>query len=232
MTRIDVIQKLIDAKRAKTYLEIGVEYQACFLQIKAPRKIAVDPKLIFWDKKTMAKRYLKNLWSNIFNKYYEMTSDDFFRTQHQLFGKRKIDVAFIDGLHEYNQVIRDVNNCLDHLTEGGVIVLHDCNPKSEEEAFPSDRLPAPDRSWMGDVWKAVVYFRSCRPDVNIFVLDADAGLGIMTRRKPDSVLPYTAENIENLSYRDLERNRAEMLNLKSTAYLEEFLKTLKSYRGS
>ena len=226
MTRIDVIQKLIDAKRAKTYLEIGVEYQACFLQIKAPRKIAVDPRFIFWDKKTMAKRYLKNLWSNIFNKYYEMTSDDFFRTQPQLFSKRKIDVAFIDGLHEYNQVVRDVNNCLERLGEG-VIVLHDCNPNSEEEALLSDHLPAPDRAWMGDTWKAVVHFRSCRNDLNIFVLDTDAGLGIITRGKPDKPLAYSAKDIENLSYKELAKNRVEILNLKDSVYLEEFLKTFK-----
>lgn len=119
MTRIDIIQKLIDAKRAKTYLEIGVEYGACFLQINAPRKIAVDPKFIFWDKKTMAKNYLNHFWSNIFNSYYQMKSDVFFRTQHQVFRKRRIDIAFVDGLHEYRQVMRDVNNCLNHLSEGG-----------------------------------------------------------------------------------------------------------------
>lgn len=106
--------------------------------------------------------------------------------------------------------------------------MHDCNPKSEDEALPSDHLPYYDRAWMGDAWKAVVDIRSCRPDLNIFVLDIESGLGILTRRKPDSVLPYTAENIENLYYRDLERNRAEMLNLKDQAYLEEFLKTLMS----
>jgi hypothetical protein len=102
--------------------------------------------------------------------------------------------------------------------------LHVCNPDSEKEALPSAHLPYYDRAWMGDAWKAVAYFRSCRPDINIFVLAIESGLGILTKGKSDNLLPYSIKEIEDLSYRDLEKNRAEMLNLKDPAYLEEFLR--------
>ena len=53
-----------------------------------------------------------------------MTSDDFFRDN-----KEKFDLIFIDGLHETNQVDRDIENSLKFINKGGTILLHDCLPK-------------------------------------------------------------------------------------------------------
>lgn len=223
--RIEVIQKLVIAKKAKTYLEIGVASGNCFLRISAPRKIAVDVKFCFSEKRKIARHYLSNFKSNIFNRYYQMESDEFFHKYSKLFKKNRIDIAFIDGLHEYNQVIRDVNNCLNYLNEGGIIVLHDCSPPSEEAALPLDKILGRKHwVWMGDVWKSIIYFRSCRHDLNVFVLDIDCGLGIITRGEPDSLLTYSPEGISGLLYQDLEKDRSDMLNLKNATFLERFLK--------
>ena len=100
MNRLEVIQAIIDRKKAKTYLEIGVEGGDVFLKVEASQKIAVDPKILI----TMKSRFrsiLKN-FSNIFNKYYEMTSDVFFETKADGF-RSGFDVVFIDGLHTYEQ---------------------------------------------------------------------------------------------------------------------------------
>ena len=43
MNRTEVIQKIIDKKKARTYLEIGVDNGDNFFRIKARRKIAIDP---------------------------------------------------------------------------------------------------------------------------------------------------------------------------------------------
>ena len=122
-------------------------------------------------------KYFNNL-TNVFNKYHKMTSDDFFSANSSMFKKKKIDVAFIDGLHEHKQVIRDINNCLDFLSKKGVIVLHDCNPTTALMATPFDSLTTSEKKcsrwtkfWSGDVWKAIVYFRSQRNDLNIFTLN-------------------------------------------------------------
>lgn len=223
MNRIEVIQKLIDKKNGRTYLEVGVCSGGTFLQIRIPRKIGIDIKFSFSGKKSILKRYFKNFKSNIFNKYYQMKSDDFFIKHNRLFKNSKIDIAFIDGLHEYNQVIRDVNNCLNFLSKNGVIVLHDCNPDSMEHAYPPEKRIT--NVWFGDTWKAIVYFRSYRQDLNVFVLDSDCGLGVITRGKPDKMLMYSMDSIKDLSYNDLEKDRVEMLNLKSVEYFEgNFLK--------
>ena len=151
-----------------------------------------------------------------------MKSDDFFCKHNMLFQKRKIDIAFIDGSHEYDQVIRDIKNCLNFLSKDGIIILHDCNPYTAEQAYPPDKRIT--NAWMGEVWKAIVYFRSYYHKLNIFVLDIDCGLGVITRGKPHKVLTYSIDNIKDLSYKDLEKNRVEILNLKNIEYFNEFLK--------
>ena len=54
-----------------------------------------------------------------------MTSDDFFRIN-----KNKFDVIFIDGLHEYQQAVNDIENSLGCLNENRVILLDDCLPRT------------------------------------------------------------------------------------------------------
>jgi len=61
-------------------------------------------------------------------------------------------------------------------------------------------------------------------ELNIFVLDHDYGLGIITRGEPDDMLSFSVEELNQLTYRDLERNRNEFLNLKKVDFLWDFLK--------
>ena len=220
--RILIIQNIINQKKANIYLEIGVYTGACFLNINAPKKIAVDPKILIKKKK---KRKIK---------YYEMTSDEFFEKEEKMLIKHGLDVVFLDGLHTYEQSSKDVLNCLKYLNENGVIVMHDCNPQSETMAFPANsiehakslNLPGWEGKWSGDVWKTVVYLRSNYDDLNIFVLDYDYGIGIITKGKQDSSLKYSIEEIRNLTYNDLEKNRKNLLNLKSIEYFNNFLEKL------
>src|SRR6201986_3722040 len=63
--------------------------------------------------------------------YFETTSDSFFSDQAAFLEERPIDVALIDGLHTYEQVVRDVESTVRYLKDDGVIFLHDCNPALE-----------------------------------------------------------------------------------------------------
>ncbi|CAB1056245.1 Biotin carboxyl carrier protein [Olavius sp. associated proteobacterium Delta 1] len=231
MDRLDIIQQTIQKKKAQRYLEIGVKKGKVFLQVPARRKIAVDPNFKISFKKK------KDAWlqdaSNFFNKYYEMTSDDFFERYHRRLQRLDgIDVAFIDGLHRYRQSLKDVQNCLTYLSPNGVIIMHDCNPASEAEAVEvASREQAPrinsqgqKLGWSGDVWKTIVHLRSTREDLNVFVLDCDHGVGIITKGRPENKLDFTTEMIEALAYEDLVRNREQILNLKPPEYLHQFLR--------
>lgn len=230
--RMYVIQEIIKKSRAKVYLEIGVREGECFLRIRAPKKIAVDPQMLISPKKKR-KFYFKNL-SNIFNQYFETTSDDFFKGSHKSLKSHGLDVVFIDGLHTYEQSLRDVQNALKYLKDDGVIIMHDCNPLSEAAAYPAQsyqdaeslNIPGFTGEWNGDTWKTIVYLRSSRKDLDVFVLDCDQGLGIVMKRKPESMLAYSPEAVSHLSYKDLESDRKNILNLKSQEYFHEFLQTL------
>lgn len=156
-------------------------------------------------------------------RYFELTSDDFFRRKSRLLSRYKIDVAFIDGLHDYKQSLRDVLNTLNCLETFGVIVMHDCNPPSEIIATPLSMYVPKSKPWTGDVWKTIVHLRSLREDLNVFVLDCDWGIGIITRGKPENMLDYFITDIEQMSYRDLSVQRKSFLNLKEPDYLYEFL---------
>ena len=225
MHRLEVIQKIINKIKARTYVEIGIRYGTVFLKVKAKRKIGVDPAYrISFFKKIL---YCKDLFRN---QYFKKTSDAFFEENAQIFEEGKIDVAFIDGLHTYPQSLEDVKNCLKYLSPGGVIIMHDCNPTSEAMAAPSfetfQKMPSGGKAWCGDVWKTIVYLRSQYPNLNTFVLDADYGLGIITRGDQENKLSYTPEEIEKMSYSDLANNRENLLNLKSPDYFDRFISQL------
>ena len=227
MNKIDIIQNIIDKTNARTYLEIGVHKGHTFLRIKARHKIAVDPYYLISARKKISWAF-KN--PGIFSaKYYRLTSDEFFTSKRFPQG---LDVVFVDGLHSFEQALKDVNNSLFHLNENGVIVMDDCNPPNEAASYPAQsldhvaslNLPGWTGEWCGDVWKAVCHLRSFKKDLNVFVLDCDHGIGIITRGKPDRLLNFTQEDVNKLAYHDLANQRNELLNLKYIDFLNHFLR--------
>ena len=230
MHRKTIIQAYIDRLGAQTYLEIGVQRGHLFLEVRAPRKIAVDPQ--FMISRTHKVKYF---FQRLRERYYEMTSDAFFAGPvDEALGGRPIDVAFIDGLHTHEQVMRDVRNCLRHLTPNGVILLHDCNPGSAAEAVyalsPADaktRYPGWSSGvWTGDVYRAIVELRAELSDRHVFVYDTDFGVGCIQPGRMEDPVSLPHEEIAALSYEQLAADREHLLNLKPPAYLTEALDLL------
>jgi len=224
--RVRILQTIVSKKKAKTYLEIGVDQGKVFEIIHGPTKVGVDPV-------APAKKVKAVLGPR--TKYFQKTSDDFFDQDAKSEFKEKIDVAFIDGLHEYKQVLKDINNTLEYLADDGVIIVHDCSPWTKAAAIRAfsfaeakeiadrDQYKDWDGGWTGDVWKAIGELKSTRGDLEVFVLDCDCGLGVI--RKGIQKL-INLENIENMEYEDLVKNKEGILNLKKPEYFEDFLETL------
>lgn len=233
MDRIQIVQDILNKLGGKTYLEIGSSEGISFFPINAKRKFAVDISFRIKPKERLRRRALAALKLKD-ERFFEVASDDFFSERSNLFKKNKIDVALIDGAHTYKQSLRDVLNSLSYLSDRGVIVMHDCNPGSETMAYPAQsiqeveklKLPGYEGLWCGDVWKTIVYLRSLRKDLKIFVLDCDFGIGIITRGTQKNGLNYSAKAIESMSYRDLELKRSELLNLNPQNFLKEFLESI------
>lgn len=176
--RWDVINKFIKEFGYKSYLEIGVGKLDNYNRIVCEHKNGVDPN-------GRAK--------------HKMTSDDFF-----INNDLHYDIIFIDGLHENEQVYKDITNSLLILNEGGTVMCHDMNPTSEA----MQRVPRETRAWTGDCWKAWAKLRSERDDLEMYVVDCDFGCGVIRRGK--QVL------IENIyDYEDFIKNKKKYLNLVS-----------------
>ncbi len=229
MNRQIIAQSLIDKFGFETYMEIGVQRAKNFFSVKAPRRIAVDP--VF---KIGLQRRLKNLPTFFRDHFFEMTSDDFFRDQAaKVFADRKIDVALIDGLHTYEQVMKDFENCLDYLSAQGFILFHDCNPATKEAADYAhspeeimEKFPGKSPEWNGDVWKAIAHINAAYRDIEIFVVDCDYGVGVATRKPGGGAkLKIDPGAIPSLGYDDLEKNRSTFLNLKPAAYWNDYLRS-------
>jgi Methyltransferase domain len=237
MTRIEVLNAIIQKKNVKNYLEIGVNRGKCLFNIKGPEnRFAVDPFFNFnlWKK---VKACVKNS-DNYKNQYFEVTSDDFFKQNQDLLNNNKLQLTFIDGLHTYEQSLHDTLNTLKYSDSDGIIVLHDCNPLDALAAYPAEsidvaRAELKDHKdwkniWNGDVWKAIVHIRKNHPELTAFVLDTDHGLGFVYK-KNRAELPEvfkSISSINDLNYEFLDKNRNELLDLKPVSYFEAFLKTI------
>jgi hypothetical protein len=188
MKRWEVINSLIQKHDYLRYLEIGVDNpNNCFNKIIAPHKYGVDPKG---------------------GGTHRMTSDRFFAENRFFY-----DIIFIDGLHIAEQVIRDVENSLCCLAQGGVILVHDLNPQTEEEQNENRTT----QRWYGSTWRAWAYFRATRPDLHMQTIDTDCGIGIIHRGGQEIYKGPCA------SWQDFVNNRQEILNL---VPVEEFQKCL------
>jgi len=223
MDRLTLIQTLMKQKKLSNYLEIGVFNGHIFFRIKSGFKVAVDPDFRFDGIRRIGKTILNPY--NLFNQYFEKTSDDFFAQDSEpVFSKKKIQIALIDGMHEYEFALRDIENTLRYLSEDGVIIVHDCNALTRESSSSfAEWTAGPGKgTWNGNVWKTILHLRSLRSDLTAFVLDCDHGLGIITKRKPEKTLHYTLEQIQRFKYDDFNANREQWIGLKEPKYFYEF----------
>jgi hypothetical protein len=114
-----------------------------------------------------------------------MTSDDFFARADLKaeFSGASIDLAFIDGLHLFEQSLRDFINVERHCGPRSVVLVHDCLPLDPISAA-RERAAA---FWTGDVWKTVAILKRWRPDLEIrTVATWPSGLAVITRLDPAS----------------------------------------------
>jgi hypothetical protein len=231
VNRVVVAQSILNALGGGTYLEIGVDNGSSFKPIKAQRKLGVDPSYTL-SKRRLMKYAIFSFFGIETVKLFRMTSDDFFLKHQKMLTTCGIDVCLVDGLHTYDQSLRDVLNALGHLRPKGAILMHDCNPSTELMALPAasidelitQGIPEWDGAWSGDVWKTIVHLRSLRNDINAFVLDCDTGIGVVTKGLLKATLAYSQEEVRGMDYNFLAAHRKDLLALQPKEYFQEFLR--------
>jgi len=131
----------------------------------------------------------------------------------------KWDLVFIDGLHLSYQVEKDILNSLNHLTEDGVIVIHDCDPFMYEVNYIRVIEDYLGISWNGTVWKTIYKLKATRSDLNICTVNTDEGVGLI-KRGSQELVPFDNPYFE---YKIFQQNRARDLNLIATEKISSWI---------
>ena len=170
----------------QTYLEIGVSGGAS-LKLANCFSIGIDPNFNIDP-------------SALHNKpaccFYQMSSDKYFEKYDPslIFGQ-PVEMAFLDGLHLFECLLRDFINVERYCKSNSVIFLHDCIPTDEyvcrrdiNDPKLKERSAHPDW-WAGDVWKVPDILRKVRPDLRIVIFNAaPTGLIAVTNLDPSSTV--------------------------------------------
>lgn len=197
MYRFDIINYLAKKINAIDYLEIGVYKGYSFERVNIINKDGVDPE------------------GQSEHTNFRITSDKFFD---YIKPDKLYDIIFIDGLHLYEQSLKDFNNSLLHLKPNGYVVFHDTSPPTEKHATEEWILDA----WNGTVYKTIVKLRSERDDLNIFTVDTDWGVTVVCRGEQT---PLNLDLNECLNFEYFDKNRKELLNLITIKdFVEDILK--------
>lgn len=147
----------------KSYLELGVFKNHNFNAIKSNNKFSVD----------LNGRAL-----------FTGTTDDYFSS---ISLDKKFDIIFIDANHDYDYVLRDFNNAIDHCNEW--ILIHDMIPPNLEQTR-SDRC--------SDSYKLLYYFLK---ETNFKVYPMNENFGLTLIKMPAKKV-YPSELYSNVTYQE------------------------------
>jgi hypothetical protein len=166
----------------KTYFEIGTLHGDT-LCLASCRSVAVDPAFKLTGPPVGNKPALH---------MFQLESDAFFEAHNPIaILGGPIDLAFLDGMHHYEFLLRDFINTERACHSGSIVVLHDCVPLDAFMAIRDmDDLKTRGLSrrppwWTGDVWKVVAILQHYRPTLTVTIFDAPpTGLVVITGLDP------------------------------------------------
>ena len=181
-TRHELLARLHEVLKPRTYFEIGVDVGAS-LTLSRTRTIAIDPAFAIMEPLSCDLTAIRS------------TSDEYFRTSapSEHFGDTSIDLAFIDGMHLSEFVLRDFMNIERYSSPGTVVVLDDVLPRNDLEAFRVRRTGA----WTGDVFRVYPVLLEYRPDLILIPMNtAPTGTLLITNLDPTNrVLHHNYDEI-------------------------------------
>ena len=204
-TYYGLLRRAHEVLQPRRYLEIGV-HRGHSLALVQPEThaVGIDPEPKVEDPPDKAV-------------VVPATSDDFFGNP-DLFGLLggRLDLAFVDGLHLFEQALRDVANVEHHSNPHGIILIHDCLPIDAATSTREQTTVI----WSGDVWKVVVALRRYRHDLTVTTVDVEpTGLAIVSGLDPDNTVLFDrydeiVDELRDLSFDDLQAlGRDEALNV-------------------
>jgi hypothetical protein len=208
--RAERLQRIAEILGAKRYLEVGVETGKTFFALNIEHKIGVDPVFQF---------KLPN-GPPPGHELHDLESDHFF----QRFRGDAFDLIFLDGLHTYEQTLRDFLNSLEPSHARTVWVIDDTVPYDEAAAGPDQwaafeqqrSIGTPVLTWMGDVYRVPYFVRRMMPNWTVMTFEGH-GMTVLWRKpqRPVDVRRRTTRDPATLTYAQFVETGAEVLNVRS-----------------
>lgn len=159
--------------KPQSYIEIGVSTgKSIALARKGTVAVGVDPNAA-----NNADHFFHS--PEVDPTLISMTSNNFFKSVNliSLFGTSTFDMAFIDGLHVFEQALMDFIHLENISKKDSVIFIHDCLPVNP---IVAERVRQTG-FWVGDVWRVIPCLKAVRPDLEIVTFPASpSGLAIVT----------------------------------------------------
>jgi tetratricopeptide (TPR) repeat protein len=185
----DFLRRFQEALKPRVYIEIGLGHgRSLAMAGSETTALGIDP-------------YMGNYESLLYAsplrpaQLYPLTSDDFFSqrdVRHEM-GNDIFDLAFIDGLHIFEQALRDFINLEPYAGKDSMVLIHDCLPIAPIVA-ERERCTG---FWTGDVWRIIPCLKTFRPDLRIMTIPAKpSGLAVVTNLDPASTT--LAENYDDI----------------------------------
>jgi hypothetical protein len=182
---LKVLERFHIHLQPNTYFEVGCDRGAS-LALAQCASLAVDPQPRLDGVSVIGSKPVFTLCRK--------TSDAFFAAHDpktMLGGP--IDMAFLDGMHWCEFLLRDFINTERHCRRNSVILLHDCLPVEQpmaERVFTGTSIRGHhSQSWAGDVWRTALLLKRRRPDLQIDSYDSGpTGLVCITNLDPRSTL--------------------------------------------
>lgn len=170
MDKHDLLRHIHQVLQPKNYFEIGVQTGRS-LQLANCPAIGIDPMPML----TVALSSQAQL--------IHATSDQFFAEHASKMIYEPIELAFIDGMHLFEYVLRDFINVEKYSGQKTLVVIDDILPGHPAQAERDRRT----RAWTGDVWKLYFLLIKYRPDLSIILLNSHpTGLLCITGLNPES----------------------------------------------
>jgi hypothetical protein len=175
-TYIERLTQLHRLRKPLTYVEIGVATGSSMACAEPPTTcIGIDPEPA------------ADLRFDAPTRIFPLSSDAFFQNHdlRSVLNGRPVDLAFIDGMHVFENVLSDFANLERFCSADGVVMLHDCWPIDAAVAS-RERVTA---FWTGDVWRMLPVLACFRPDLSITVMKcAPSGLALVSHLDPGSLV--------------------------------------------
>jgi hypothetical protein len=174
MHSLDFLARLHERLSPRTYLEIGVA-QGHSLALSRCRSVGVDPEFSV-DQELRAPVSLRRC-----------TSDEYFAelaaAGERPFGDLPVDLAYVDGMHHFENALRDFIGIERHCSSTSVVAIDDVLPRTVQEAARQRETTA----WTGDVFRLRYALAAHRPDLKLTLVDTEpTGTLLVTRLDPSS----------------------------------------------